>query len=623
MSFLNLTSKLQLEKFEKEYQQFNEIVNQDGDLYKEQRELDEADDEEQYHKTTSIMYVKADEYDIYEKAFKRKGFSVERKGEIAYISDTEACQWDCFCKLNIFYYAHDDEMITPKRLYDKKLISSGKYTAWKGLFMESIFSDFFDVERKVYKIRGMEELLRNPKTCALILKKYICTEEDIEEDSIWKVVEKVVKADEDCKLTEGEKNLITSCILGSSLYKREAEYLSPERKRTIRVEKKEHKLRVNKNELKHKLEDICKSCESSEEIKMDVEGNKEEREIKFPQYLAPIIAAICEYHESNPFFIKTNIWKKKINVKLLSGIGQDSEYCKKPSKDYAVMEAYCDYREELEHIAEKERFLEKYEAFCYQLIYKILYQGNRMTDGKSDDYEKKKYIKYYIVEQLIGMELFEAETTIIYERVSGEWDEKSFYKNHRVLGDILGEIFSFGGAITKVKLAESILEEYFTRHHEMTGLRRESKEEREKWNTGWRNIREALMKEIQHKDLLFRLRERIYVEDILKGEKEIPIGNFRNSLSPKDVICGGRVEKNRQGNSTEGIEKYFKRYDAKAEKINDIRKKRNTLRRKELENLAMNEISADEKRNAIKKWVICNSILEEMLPKFEYVSEEK
>ena len=85
--------------------------------------------------------------------------------------------------------------------------------------MESIFSEIFDVQRKNYKISGMEELLRNPKTCALILYKHICMEKDDVDEHIWFIVEKVVMvvtAGKDYRLTEDEENLITSHLIGYS-----------------------------------------------------------------------------------------------------------------------------------------------------------------------------------------------------------------------------------------------------------------------------------------------------------------------------------------------------------------------------------------------------------------------
>ncbi len=587
----------------KEYQEYiSEKMSRAYEMYRELEQFYE-EDEEQNYKTASIQYIRAEDYDIYENNFEIKGFEIKVKDEIHSL-DIMAYQWDFFCRLNIFYHAHSDEYITPKWLHDRKLISNGRYTAWKGFFMESIFSQFFDVERKPYKISGMKELLSNQKTCALILYKYMCREGNDVDESIWPIIQKVVTMGTYCKLEDDEQDLIACRLLGKHLYKKYDNYLSGKRRKEI-LQTSKYK-RSEQNELKKKLEDICKYEEAPIEIEMVNEKNGEERQMFFSSYLAPVIAAICEYHESNPFFVKTNIWKKKINVKILSDIGENKKYCKKLSEYYAILETYCDYMEELENITKKEKFLEKYEAFCYQLIYKI-------SDNRNP-HKKEIYIQYYIVEQLIGMELFETETEIIYENISREpniRNERDLNKHHNELRDILGKIYSYRGVITKIKLSECILKEYFEKYQKSIDSTREVA----------RDNKKILLKKIEYEDLKFRLRENIYVEDILGDKSEVFIGKFREQLSPKDIIYGSMIEKKVEDNHAKGIEEYLERYENKAENIKRLKKEKGrggTLRAKELEGLAKNQIAADEKRNMIKKWVICNSILQIISHKFEF-----
>lgn len=580
----------------------------DYELYDELGEFYETENEEQQNQKTVFKYVRADEYDIYENAFVISGVNIKRKDNV-YQLDTMAYQWDFYCKLQILYYAHKGEYLTPYTLHKKmKLISGGWYTAWKGFFMESVLSEFFDVERREYRITGMDELLNNSQTCALLLKKCICME-DCEEDNeadraIWNIIGKVVGDDADYQLTKDEKNRITLRLLGKRLFEKSDTYLSSKRIKK-NSKKGKTKLLVNKRTLGEKLNDMCKDYEvAAEESKPD-EENEEGRQICFPQYLAAIMAAICEYHESNPFFIETNIWKKQISVKKLHGIEQDDEKWERLSKNYARLEVYCDYMKRLDQIKQKGNFLEQYEAFSYQLIYKILSPRNPNKDKK---------IQYYIVEQLIGMELFERETDIIYKNLSGEWDEKKLNQEHRALGDILGRIFSFSGVISKIELAKAVLAEYFANYQKPTELTREDV----------RTNRKMLLNKIKYEDLLFKFRERIYAEDILGDKSEMPIGKLREKLSPKSIICGGRVEKDDESSLIKIIEEYLCEYKSKADKIVDLKENGNEeLTPTQLKDLAENEMTSDEKRKIIKKWVICNSVLQEILYKFEFVREEE
>lgn len=585
-------------------------VGEDYELYDEWGKFRETENEEQ--QKAVLKYVRADEYDIYESAFAISDVNIKRK-DYVYQLDTMAYQWDFYYKLQIFYYAHQSAKITPKWLHDKKLISNGRYTEWKGPFMESIFSELFDVKRKKFKIMGMEELLSNPKTGALVLNRYLCREDDDEENEwIWPIVRKVVEADSDFQLTEKEKDKIAVKLLGKHMYEHLHEYMyqpvDPDHisdQKNGKPEKKKKERLIDRKLLKRKLNDICKNCEIIKEIEMPEEENKEERQIKFPEYLAAIVAAICEYHETNPFFVKTNIWKKKINVKVRSGIGNDDADCVRLSKYYTVLETYCDYMEELDQIRKQQDFLKKYELFCYQLIYKIL-------DCRNPNKKENKYLQYYIVEQIIGMSLFEVETDIICENLSGEWNMEEFKRNHRELRDILGKIFSVRGVITKIKLAQNVLKEYFANYQKPTDMNREERKMNSK----------ILRMKIEYTELLFMFRERIYVEDILGDYDEMPIGDIQKSMSPEKIICGGRVESGK--NFEEGISKYFREYDDKANKINDLKgKKENMLRPMQLNGLAEKEMALDEKRNMIKKWVVCNSFTRKIWHQFEFVSKEK
>ena len=76
----------------------------------------------------------------------------------------EDCFCDYFCKMIISYYANMDKIMTPKNLHssgvaERNLIVSGRYTEWKGYFVDSDLAERFGVKALKYEKPDLESLL--------------------------------------------------------------------------------------------------------------------------------------------------------------------------------------------------------------------------------------------------------------------------------------------------------------------------------------------------------------------------------------------------------------------------------------------------------------------------------
>lgn len=536
-----------------------------------------------------IKYFRPENYELYEMLFERKDYFIKRK-ESSYLLSKTAYELDCFCKLLISFYACTGKKITPKKLHDKKIISNGRYTAWKGFFMESSLAEFFDVRRKKYKIKGVKELLDNPVTCALILHRYLKSWNG-DNECVWIITDKVVRAYKEsgksCRLSEHEKNIITMGLVGRKIYKDET-YLDPSRLIPSRKEDKRVKdfTQQEKNKLRQELDAIYGEMEIEEKLVIADRENVDERKVYLPEYLAPIMAAICEYHESNPFFISMNIWNKKARIQLWPKAGLDGENGDDLFKWYTGLMKYCDYIEEIENLSGKNKILEKYETFCYQLIYKIQRGSNKDN--------RIRYIQYFIAEQMLGIQLIEKETAIIYKFFTelGIGDIEKFIKEHRILGEILGRIYCLDGVFAKLEIAEKALNEYFNICKKTLHDVKISRD---------RDVREIIENKIRHENLIFRFRERIYMEDIFGNQEERPIGQLWDQFELEYKY---------------EYLKYFERYSSLEDKIKE---KKGMLRPKQLKYLAQEGLEDSEEKNRLKNWVIYNNILDGILPQFDFV----
>lgn len=570
-------SEHEYEKFERDYDQLSEWESHLNSL-----EVDKNLEEAKKNQTKSIelRYIKPYKYENYESFLNVIAGNIKRKC-YTYKLSNKVCDCDYACNVMIYQKAKQDKMLTPHVLYDKKLIKAGKYTGWKGGFVESVLAGYFDIVHNEYIIEEnvIKDVLGNTRTCCLLLYDYI-NEWGIEEvqDSIWSIIKKVIgafdKQRKDTGLNEREQNELSYLLIKKRLMTvNYFETILRERKN-----KKEICGKKEKAELYKKLEEIDAESRSVGNIENSCKKiNREERHIHFSEYLAPIIAALSEYWESNPFYTETNIWKLEPKCDLLNIPEVSEKERKNLSEGYRVINRYCKYLNE--DVTKNEDFLYKYELLLVQLINKVLMKENpcKVDFNDFDD----RYLQYYLIEDIFGLQLFEVESKIIYNKLSEKKNILDIRKKHYRLPKILKKIYQFQGVISKVKIAEYALDEYFelcknTKNNELEEKVRESYEK------GVKDI----LKRIEYADLMYRTRERLYLEDF---EDEIKIGQYKK-------------------NNIESVKSGLKYYEEYVKCVMTEKKNGDTLKPKQMEKLAKKNIDNKSYHSEIKKWIISKSI---------------
>ena len=234
----------------------------------------------------------------------------------------EDCFCDYFCKMIISYYANMDKIMTPKNLHssgvaERNLIVSGRYTEWKGYFVDSDLAERFGVKALKYKKPDLEGLLQNTYSCLYMLKKYIEGNEkmitmdygEVSEETyeLYMILDKIIdtyyKKQIEVVLSNKEKNIISDLLIGEKLNTNRLLY-------SLRNNDTTHKTFMNKSQLKDILERLKKinldNLIEAREIKI-INENADERQVRFPEYLSPIVAAMCENRKNNPFYHEENI----------------------------------------------------------------------------------------------------------------------------------------------------------------------------------------------------------------------------------------------------------------------------------------------------------------------------
>ena len=595
---------------------------------------------------TCTIYILTS-YILYKDLFHYHSTKIRRKTP-PFKYNKEECACDFFCKLMIQIFAnYTKKFDTPKSLYNK-LIFSGEYTSWKGFFLESPLAEMFGVRRKKYKIEGLEELLENTITCALIL--YDCIEKikaDYEQEEgddersinedIWWITKKLIDNNikflpqweqdstsnkdklkfEIVQVNSGldvdEQDMVAIFLLGRRLHRKDIPaYL--ETRRSSKNNLEQTLSQEEKKILRNQLEYIYNEYERSENIviqknKKGDRENSDNRQIKFSTYLAPIMAAICEYHNRIPFFIKTNIWKKEETVKYLLINNIDETYSQKLFGYYTELKKFCNYENELRCISEKDDILQKYEEMCYQFIYK--------TSLIKGIYAENKYIVYYLIEKITGLMLVEKVTDSIYKHfteTSPNQAVEKFLADYK-LQSILKKIYSMDGVISKIELVKSVLEIYLKK--------RRSKSKLDK-------VMSEIEEQIEASKLYFALMERFFLDEISADEwsynekKMIELSFEGNYKFIKDLKCMkvssffGDVNKSYEELVEQNFQEYFKR----EKELKELKGSKGSIRPSKIEEfvkvkLANDNKYADENRKRIKRWVISNCVLDDVWVNFE------
>lgn len=551
-------------------------------------EIDDWDDDwdEDDDNQIRIKYYNRSEFEELENLILWKPYKMVKKRNTFKLLH-EDCFCDYFCKMIISYYANTDREITPTNLHssslaERNLIVSGRYTEWKGYLVDSDLAKRFGVKALKYEKPDLDGLFLNTYSCVYILKEYIEENanmiifdyDEVSEDAydLYMIIDKVIDAyyKKQIKLilSKREKNIISDLLLGEKLEKVQLLY-------DLRSKDTTHKNFMNQSQLRDICERLKKINPSDwvEDREFKIKNvNADKRHVRFPEYLSPIIAAICENRENNPFYHEENIrgaFDKKVkyfNISEIENVQKDFL-----TREFAKYLRY--FKFENRRIDDKNVILEKYYYFLNLLINKInMYKSN---------YDNK-YIHYYLVEKMMGMQLFDVETKIILNYI--ESDLTNFKKKHSELRELLKAIYEFRGCLSRITLSQSVLKEYFSTYKE----------------SGKVDICD-IKKRIEHTDVVDKIRERLYIEDFT-DEQEILLGQYENAKDHKE------------GSNLEMLRSRLKDYYNYEEIIKVDNKELDNLKfsrhiqEKEIKKIVSYQIKKqDDMWNEIKKWVILKS----------------
>ncbi|NBI87836.1 hypothetical protein D3Z47_17230 [Lachnospiraceae bacterium] len=578
-----------------------------------ERYYNEREDDEENNKIY-IDYINEENFISYQNEVKveLEGSLIKKKKNY-YPLDVISASCDYVCKLMIYSYAQSVPKISPANLYvgnkncEYKLITSGNYTRWKGKFMESDFADFFGIRKKVYVIKGLEELLNYSAICILLLNEYLSDDiniKDVEEET-WIVAQRILQEYDNGKqkitVSREEKNTICYLVFEKTLYKSELDYLRSrrcqiEKSTCIKIEDKQ-KIRKHLAEIGQKLN---REYDCGEKIKME-HGYDDARQIKFAPYLSPIIAAMCDYYSEHDAEKVKNLWVKEKTLKKIneSWFGKENveneEKLIQLSQDFSLLKKYMDYREKYKGMYTQESFLEKYYYFFYLINYKIGCKKNKAVD------KRYRFIQFYVLEDLLKWKLIKKETEVIYECLQESntiIDMHDMMKPHYRLKLILRKLSNVGNVLERIELAERVIKDYF----EFYGQWQNGKDEKEihKW-------RRDVIRKIEHHELVFDTYERLFLDEVFYDKKEDDGKDeeiWRGKLKDREILfCNDKQKKtyDEQISSSFQEEINLSEYlwnekESNINKISDLRKHA----KKEIEKLK-------SEKKIIEKWVIlCN-----------------
>lgn len=344
---------------------------------------------------------------------------------------------------------------------------------------------------------------------------------------------------------------------------------------------------------------IHDSFEKSEICKSESNLNSDRRQIKVAWYLAPFIAAICEYHQRNPFYVSTNIWKKQDEFKYMMIPTKSESESKKLFEEYVNLNRYVKYKMELESLLDDDELLQKYEEMQYHFVQKIALTKN--LNWVTKQYKNDRYVLFYILEKLTGYLFVERVTEVLYTYYS-KLNNKSenvdkLLREWYILGEILSELYRIDGVIIKVELIETVIYTYF--ENKPTDIEEMYKRLR------------IIRKQIKDTEVDYKIRELIFVQDDLpETDKKIYI----SEVKAKEI--SGSI--NHQS-YTEIVNQYFGTY---IEIEKQLEQEGDAIGEKKIMALVAEKIkekNMNEKYQKIKKWVISKCIIAEKRTCFEFI----
>lgn len=565
-----------------EYERFQAYVEE-----KDKAKCDEEESDEEESSNIDVKYLYDDRYEWYEDFLQlEKGKLVGQKKEAYYLFDVSVFEADMYCKIRTVFCAESqNEMYTPYKLRNMDFIKTGRYSDWKSYIPDSSIADAFGMKEKKYKIEGIKELLQNTTICILLLWDCVRYRQPDKKSEFWLIVKKVIDAynheEPQINLTEEEKNTITRILVSNTLY--EDPYL-PYRKQDSSKKKMIQKLCKN---IKPELESIQQKIREQGEYSSNNNIPKKSHgaTIAFSAYLAPIAAAICEYFKDNPLFVEKPIWTSTIlkEYLLIPNIKEDVRGTL--SEKYAILHSYVEYVEELDELANKDDLVESYEGYCALILYKIMSEKNPIQ-------EKDRFIQYYAMEQLIGLQFVEQMSKLIYRKLKELGNEVldiTLRKEHYQLERILQLIYRCNGVFTRIELAKAIIADYFSIY----------KKQEANFTSKCRKLKDQIF----FMDKKFRCMEMIYIEDLsrlcIKKEGVTPSseGVFQNGDTCKKDIM-------------DRFDEYTRRIEALKKEEEKLYKNNGALTMHNIKKMAKRNCGKekDKEMQLVENWVIKNTI---------------
>lgn len=567
--------------------------------YVEEENMVKSDEEEYDQKESSnidVRYLYDDKYEWYEDFLQlKKGKLVGKKKEAYYLFDVSVFEADMYCKIRTMCCVESqNEIYTPYKLRNMDFIKTGRYSDWKSYIPDSSIADAFGMQERKYKIKGIEELLENTTICILILWDCVKYKHPDKKNEFWFIVKKVIDAynheEPQINLTKEEKNRITRILVSSTLY--EDPYLLYRKQDSL---KKKEIQKLCKN-IKPELEKIQQKIREQGECSLNNNIPKKSHgaKIVFSAYLAPIAAAICEYFKDNPLFVEKPIWTSTILKRYLLIPNIKEDVRGKLSEKYAMLHSYVEYAEELDELANKDDLVESYEGYCSLILYKIMSEKNPIQ-------EKDRFIQYYAMEQLIGLQFVGQISKLIYKKLrelGNEVLDITLRKEHYQLERILQLMYRCNGVFTRIELAKAIISDYFSIY--------------KKQEANFTSECSKLKDQIRFMDKKFRCMEMICIEDLSRrcikngGVTPSPENVFQN-----DDICQKYI--------MDGFDEYTRRIEELKKEEEKLYKNNGALTMHNIKKMAKRNCrkEKDKEMQLVENWVIKNTIFDNRFPQIE------
>lgn len=436
-------------------------------------EYDEAKEEKDDDCESVTKFLYQEKYDLYEYVV-----------NISKIQNEVRLNWnniklDVVIRRNILDISYSLKLngkktYTPYSLKKSKIIASGQYSDWKAYIKDSEVENALDIKPSTYQLSGIRELMKYPKIVLLLINQIFSKETDtIMSNQMFFLVSKVLRQlnDRNIELSKTQINQITNELVAKKLYPNEEylDWLSPKRLKQSSEEKSEVQ-EITESE-KNITKEVLKECKILEETGFITEtiGKSESKKennkmgkLQVSAFLAPILATMCGYYRENPFSDDNTVWKNSEHKKFILNIEENDDETKRNISDtYSDLLNYKSYVDN-EEIMPEEIYI-KYRTFLALMIFNI-YKIKNYNDKKELSIEKIHFLQYVVVEDLMAFKFVTEISDQIKKRLDKlgiNADEEYLKENHRVLINLLQEVYRCNGILSRTELGKSTVAKYF------------------------------------------------------------------------------------------------------------------------------------------------------------------